>query len=312
MQDNSDKDGEHEEIQSLRQILKEKNHVIDKKEQQLRQCREELTQQIQQQNQQILQQIQQIQQLERDKQQGMKQFKKERERRELGRVNQQLEESEQPTADFGKQSSELEEHSVATLRTGTALIVAGGFDDSYKSLKTVEVLNTETQQWHTAPDLPEPLARSSLALCGDLVYLLGGFKKLYYSTHSVYSCLLNSLFLSESAGSKSLGGRLVSALTRSNRGSIWNRVADLPVTLSTGVTLHGQLLAIGGRGSDNKPTVAVHVYQPTDNSWEVISHMTTPRLRCLAAVLPDNQLMVVGGRTTDNLTCDSVECGRVI
>ena len=101
--------------------------------------------------------------------------------------------------------------SVAALCTGTALIVAGGFVDIHKSLKTVELLNTETQQWHTAPDLPEPLAWSSLTLCGDLVYLLGGFKNIVYGTHSVYSCLLNSLLLS--AVSKSLGGRLVSTLT---------------------------------------------------------------------------------------------------
>ena len=202
-------------------------------------------------------------------------------------------------------------NSVAALCTGTALIVAGGCKkDYFQKLKIVEVMNTETQQWHTAADLPIPLAESSLILCGDLVYLLGGVKKRYDGTYSVYSCLLNSLLLSD--GSTSLRGRLVSTLTRSNRGSIWNRVADLPVVLSTGVTLHGQLLAIGGSNSDNKPTTAVHMYQPTDNSWKVISHMTSPRYWCLAAVLPDNQLVVVGGGTTDNNTCDSVEFGRVI
>ena len=63
--------------------------------------------------------------------------------------------------------------SATALRTGTALIVAGGYDANSKSLKTVEVLNIETQQWHTASDLPEPLAQLSLMLSGDLVYILG-------------------------------------------------------------------------------------------------------------------------------------------
>ena len=126
----------------------------------------------------------------------------------------------------------------------------------------------------------------------------------------MYSCLLDSLLLS--AGFKSPGERLVSTLTRSSKGNIWNRVADLPVTHSTGVTLHGQLLAIGGRDSDYKPTTAVHVYQPTTNSWEVISHMTTPRYKCLVAVLPNNQLMVVGGKNIGNERRDSVEFGRVL
>ena len=196
---------------------------------------------------------------------------------------------------------------VSALCTGTALIVAGGVDD--QKLKTVEVLNTETGQWLTAPDLLEPLARSSLTLCGDLLYLLGGFNKDSSATNSVCSCSLSSLL--SSIGSKSLGGRLVNTLTRSSKGSPWNRVADLPVTGSTAVSLHGRLLAIGGRDSKDKPSTAVHMYQSTTNSWEVISHMTTPRSRCLSAVLPDNQLMVVGGWTTGGI-CDSVEFGTVI
>ena len=198
---------------------------------------------------------------------------------------------------------------LSALCTGTALIVAGGKEDNYQTVKTVEVLNTETGQWLMAPDLPQPMSQSSLTLCGDLVYLLGGYDKDIDATNSVYSCSLSSLLSLPT--SKSLGGRLVSTRTRSTRGNPWNRVTDLPVTLSTVVSLHGRLLAVGGRDSDGKPSTAVHMYQPTTNSWELISHMTTPRHRCLAAVLPDNQLMVVGGFTTDGIECDSVEFGRV-
>ena len=78
------------------------------------------------------------------------------------------------------------------------------------------------------------------------------------------------------------------------------------------MSLHGRLLAIGGRDSERKPSTAVHMYQPTTNSWEVISHMTTPRADCLSAILPDNKLMVVGGFTTGGKRCDSVEFGTVI
>ena len=200
---------------------------------------------------------------------------------------------------------------VSALCTGTTLIVVGGrgcghgFKDEV--LITVEVLNTETREWHTAADLPQPLAQSSTALCGDLVYLLGGFNEDDVATNLVYSCSLTSLLFS--TGSTSLGERVVSTLTRSSKGSPWNRVADLPVKRSTAVSLHGRVLAIGGQDSKGKPTIAVHMYQPTTNSWEVISHMTTPRSRCLSAVLPDNELMVVGGWTTGSKKCDSVEFG---
>ena len=186
-------------------------------------------------------------------------------------------------------------------RGGFGLVVIDG-------LLTVEVLNIETRQWHTAPDLPEPVSEPSLALCGDLVYLLGGFNERYAGINSVYSCSLSSLL--SPPGSKSLGGRLMStrAPTRFWT-SMWNRV---PLTGSTTVSLHGRLLAIGGMDSQYMRSTAVHMYQPTTNSWELISHMTTPRYLCLAAVLPDNQLMVVGGYTAGGKGCDSVEFGTVI
>ena len=201
-------------------------------------------------------------------------------------------------------------YDVATLCTGTTLIVAGGRGGNKDEvLKTVEVLNAETGEWHTAADLPQPLTGSSIALCGDLVYLLGGVNKDSEFTNLVYSCSLTSLL--SSAGPKTLGGRLVSTLVRPSKGSPWNRVFDLPVKCFTAVSLHGRLLAIGGMDSKGKPTTAVHVYQPTTDSWEIVSHMTTPRGRCLSAVFPDNQLMVVGGMTTGGKYCDSVEFGTV-
>ena len=198
---------------------------------------------------------------------------------------------------------------VSALCTGTTLMVAGGYGDDGKAIKSVEVLNTETREWHTAADLPQPLTQSSITLYGNLVYLLGGYNKDKVATTSVYSCSLTSLL--SSTGPTSLGGRLVSTLTRSSKGSPWNRVADLPVNHSTAVGLYGRLLAIGGEDSEDKPTTAVHMYQPTTNSWDVISHMTTPRSQCLSAVLPDNQLMMVGGWTTGGKKCDSVEFGTV-
>ena len=196
---------------------------------------------------------------------------------------------------------------VSAVCTGTTLIIAGGYGDDV--LNRVEVLNTETREWHTAADLPEPLVASSIALCDDLVYLLGGVDKDETATDSVYSCSLTSLLFS--SGSTSLGGRLLSTLTRSSKGSPWNRVADLPLLVSTAVSLHGRLLAIGGADSNGEPTTAVRMYQPTTNSWKVISHMTIPRYHCLSAVLPDNQLMVVGGKITGDKFCDSVEFGTV-
>ena len=61
------------------------------------------------------------------------------------------------------------------LGTGTALIVAGGRDRNMTTLQIVEVLNTETLQWSTAADLPQPLAFAPATICCDHIHLLDEF-----------------------------------------------------------------------------------------------------------------------------------------
>ena len=157
-----------------------------------------------------------------------------------------------------------------------ALIVAGG-----EKLKTVEVLNTKTLQWSTVADLPQPLSYAPALVCGDQIYILGG--------SSMYTCSLQALL-------QSCKSFLASFRNRGAR--VWKEVAAPPVTDTTCVSIHGRLLTIGGRDSDEEPTSAVHIYNPTTDSWEIISHMGTPRRDCIAAVLPNSQLMVMGGFTT--------------
>ena len=170
------------------------------------------------------------------------------------------------------------------LYTGTALIVAGGWDKDGSIRPAVEVLNTETLQWSTAANLPIPLAYAPAAVCGDRVYILW--------ESNMYICL-------------------VFALIQSCKQS-WTTVAAPPVIHTTCVSIHGQLLAIGGEDSDGKPTSAIRMYNPTTHSWEVISHMATPRWDCIAAVLPNNQLMVVGGFTENFFSStDSVEIATI-
>ena len=109
----------------------------------------------------------------------------------------------------------------------------------------------------------------------------------------------------------------VSALIQSCKSSptadVWNKVTAPLVRHTACVSNLGRLLTIGGMDSNNKSTTAVYMYNPDSDSWEVISHMATPRCDCYAAVLPNNQLMVVGG-VTDNIMhdeTDSVELATV-
>ena len=173
------------------------------------------------------------------------------------------------------------------LCTGTALIVAGGVNEDHFPLQTVEVMNTETLQWSTAAHPPQPVYNAPGAVCGDHVYILSHKSR----SKSMYTCPVSALI--QSCRSRPTA-------------DVWNKVAAPPVIKNTCVSILGRLLTIGGMDSNNKPTTAVHMYNPDSDSWKVISHMATPRYYCFAAVLPNNQLMVVGGGT-DRGETDSVE-----
>jgi N-acetylneuraminic acid mutarotase len=80
-----------------------------------------------------------------------------------------------------------------------------------------------------------------------------------------------------------------------DKARVWRQIADLPVTQSTCESFLGRLLAVGGLMESGKVTTAVYMYNFTANSWEIISYMTTGRRLCFTAVIPDNQLMIVGG-----------------
>jgi len=96
-----------------------------------------------------------------------------------------------------------------------------------------------------------------------------------------------------------------------SRFEVWHQLVDTPVTFSTCASLCGRLLAVGGRDSDGKETTAIHMYNTKTNSWEIISHMATPRCRCLVAVFLHGELVVVGGFTPDDIT-DSVEIASML
>ncbi len=78
--------------------------------------------------------------------------------------------------------------------------------------------------------------------------------------------------------------------------AIWEKIAPLPVSWSSLVTINGHLLAVGGTYSDRDKTE--DIYQYNETSWIVISQMSTPRSSCPTAALPGTKLMVVGGDDT--------------
>ena len=180
------------------------------------------------------------------------------------------------------------------LSTGAFLIVAGGEIEGRVNLTTVEVLNTESCQWSAVAHLPEPKNVASATISGDNIYIIGGQNKNGKETNTAYTCSMKALIQP-------------SAHSDATRTSVWNRIADCPVMLSTCVSFQGQLLTVGGKALNNSITSLVHMYNPSTGSWEVISQTPTARYLPLAAVVNDNQLLVVGGVTDGGAMTDFVE-----
>ena len=169
--------------------------------------------------------------------------------------------------------------SMTTVTTEGHLIVAGGCRPAVGNLTTVEVMDTKALVWSAVASLPYPCIRSSGTICGDRFYMLGGENNIRM-TKSVLTCSLTELLRSSSSSSLS---------------SIWHRVADVPAYYSTCAAVNGELLAVGGCDKSEEPRDAINKYNQTTNSWDLISSMSTARFDCLVAVLPTNEMMVVGG-----------------
>ena len=120
-----------------------------------------------------------------------------------------------------------------------------------------------------------------------------------------YTCSVTGLIKSHKSLLSNLRNKVI---------GLWKEVAAPLVTDTTYVSIHDQLVAIGGKDSNKKTVIdkAIFMYNPTTDSWDVISHMATPHWGCTAAVFPDsiNQLMVMGGYTNKTLN-DSVEIATI-
>ena len=176
----------------------------------------------------------------------------------------------------------------AAVCSGRSLIIAGG-NDGCNELSTVEVLDTDTRQWSIASSLTHPFSEATISICGERLYMLGGWDQTGYWTRSVLSCSVPELL--QSCQPQPLAGKLRTA--PANKSTIWRRVADAPHYYSSCATLYEQLVAVGGfeAGED---TSAITGYNETTDSWEAMGDMPTARGWALVAIL-NGKMMVVGG-----------------
>ena len=162
----------------------------------------------------------------------------------------------------------------ASLYTDNTIIVAGGINSTKRlALTTVEILNIYNKHWSSVSSLPFTTSWPSMTICGECVYV-------HADREVVAKCSLLTLILSIPTSDD------------------WESISALPVKCSTLVTIKGHLLAVGGVSTRGEPTKDVLQYNPTRDSWQVVSQTLIARSRteCSTALLPGNKLMVIGTR----------------
>ena len=154
-------------------------------------------------------------------------------------------------------------------------------------------MNIETLQWSTASHsgLPQVVYYPKMTLCDECLYLSD-------DNNTLFSCSMEGLLQSSNEHS-------------SNGGSVWTRLANIPVRYTSSlVTLGGRVLAITSKDHSGRLTGAIHCYNKDANSWSIIGKMPKPRYDVLTVVLPTNKLVVVVGYIT--IWIRYTEIGEVI
>ena len=191
----------------------------------------------------------------------------------------------------------MQRSSPAAVCTGQCLVVAGGCSGNIgesNSALSVEILNTDTQQWHTATTrfpLQLRIATSgspSMAACGGNIYI---FEEDGRTQTHVYACSLSSLLQSCRQSSDHAG--------TDNDTHTWQRLADLPVRQSTPVTLCGPLLSVGGY-CDTAEVDTVYYYEPTTDTWQKMGTLICPQGLPLATALLGDKLIVVHSNNNES------------
>ena len=152
---------------------------------------------------------------------------------------------------------------------------------------SVDVMNTNSKQWHTAAPAPTPWHQMKTAVVGDICYFMGGFigGVIGSATDVVYSVSLPALISQVDSEHSAEKGQ-----------QIWKSISGLGLYGSTPLSLSGSLLALGGQGmKDGKAVTAIHHYRPETGEWVKVGDLPSPRSHCTCVRMSNGEILVAGG-----------------
>ena len=183
-------------------------------------------------------------------------------------------------------------YSPAVISHDNLLLVTGGLaEDVSTVLNTTNVLDLTTMKWTSSEglNLPVPLRRHHLALCGEYLYLVGGT--------TVYPWRSPEDNNSWAWRAKWSDVKQTAAPQHSQpQKCVWTRIADPPTLSPTPVSCGGTLYTIGGVTRYDKPVSTVYTYITARSQWVSVGDMSVERYLHCAVPLGSNTIFVAGGR----------------
>ena len=194
----------------------------------------------------------------------------------------------------------------ALITTASAIVACGGRTKGAKqqlvTLATVEVYTSGNTQWYEAEQLPQPCTLMSSAILNASGFLLGGHDPNDKPSKSSFTIEVETLI--DRARS--------SDIYLYSSSSTWTTLPDTPLQTSTVVAIGGRLLALGGY--DGLARSTVYAFEQSTNSWIWLPFGNLPNRRyaSTALQLPNDRLMIAGGRNTLAEDTCSVYIGTII
>lgn len=174
---------------------------------------------------------------------------------------------------------------VATACNQDALVVVGGSYRVKYNLNTIEILDIARNSWYVASDLPFPLSQASVNICGDKLFVIGGFGNSKWIQSTLTCSLIDLVSSSYSADD----------LFPPQQPSLWETRCDTPALRCTSVVLDNELITVNGKIRDDERTDSIFVYKEEADKWEEIGSTFMPRSGSLVVGLSRRRLLVVGG-----------------
>ena len=186
-----------------------------------------------------------------------------------------------------------QEHAVVSYQHYT--IVAGGDDEDYSTLDTIEVFNCNNNQWTIlSTHLPQPMSTINVTICNQSFIIAGYARANGLANKGTFIISMDSLVGADQQS-------LISSTSEDD--NKWNELHPTPYWNTAIVPNTSPPVIIGGFNNQWKAVNDISLYDDISNSWRTVSSLP---ISCIdATVATINDVIIVAGGCTDYSTMET-------